>query len=60
MENQTIEWKEIWRDECMHTLCAFANTSGGVLEIGRSNDGAFVGVADTKKPIASEFGCIVR
>jgi ATP-dependent DNA helicase RecG len=49
MENQTIEWKEIWRDECMRTLCAFANTSGGVLEIGRSNDGAFVGVADIKK-----------
>lgn len=35
MENQNLEWKESWRDEHMKTLCAFANASGGTLEIGR-------------------------
>ena len=49
MENQTIEWKETWRDEYMKTLCAFANTSGGTLEIGRSNNGKIVGIANAAK-----------
>ncbi|MDR1162958.1 MAG: ATP-binding protein [Candidatus Accumulibacter sp.] len=44
MENQTLEWKESWRDTCMKTLCAFANASGGTLEIGRDDDGVVVGV----------------
>ena len=49
MENQTTEWKETWRDEYMRILCAFANASGGVLEIGRRDDGKVIGLADTKK-----------
>jgi len=49
MENQNLEWKESWRDECMKTLCAFANTSGGTLEIGRNDNGAVVGLANTLK-----------
>lgn len=38
MESQNIEWKEIWRDEYVKTICAFANASGGALEIGRRNN----------------------
>ena len=49
MENQNLEWKESWRDEYMKTLCAFANTSGGTIEIGRSDDGAIIGVTNTVK-----------
>ena len=49
MENQTTEWKETWRDEYMRIICAFANASGGVLEIGRRDDGKVIGIADTKK-----------
>ncbi|MDR3013691.1 MAG: putative DNA binding domain-containing protein [Chitinispirillales bacterium] len=49
MENSKIEWKEAWQDEYMRTICAFANASGGVLEIGRRDDGAIIGVTGTKK-----------
>ena len=47
LENQTTEWKESWRDEYMRTICAFANASGGVLEIGRRDNGEIVGVTNT-------------
>jgi len=49
VENQILEWKETWRDEYMKTLCAFANASGGTLEIGRADNGEIVGIADTAK-----------
>ena len=29
-ENQNVEFKEQWRDEILKTVCAFANTGGGV------------------------------
>ena len=51
MENQTTECKEVWRDEYMRTICAFANASGGVLEIGRRNDGKVIGVTDITKQL---------
>jgi len=49
MESQKIEWKESWRDEHMKTICAFANTSGGVLEIGRNDKGMVIGVSNIAK-----------
>jgi ATP-dependent DNA helicase RecG len=38
VESQNLEWKETWRDEYMKTLCAFANASGGTLEVGRDGN----------------------
>jgi len=32
-ESQTVEFKESWKDEYLKTVCAFANTDGGVLYI---------------------------
>jgi ATP-dependent DNA helicase RecG len=49
LENQTTEWKETWRDDYLKWVCGFANAQGGRLEIGRSNSGAIVGLADAKK-----------
>ena len=49
MENQNMEWKEKWRDDYLHTICAFANAGGGTMEIGRDNNGAVVGVSDARK-----------
>jgi len=49
LENQTTEWKESWRDDCLATICAFANSGGGVLEIGRRNNGEIVGLDNPKK-----------
>ena len=49
MESQTLKWKESWHDEYMKTLCAFANTSGGTLEVGRNDNGLAIGVERTAK-----------
>ncbi len=38
-ENQKIEWKETWRDEYLRWICGFANAQGGVLIIGKNNQG---------------------
>ena len=43
-ENQNIEWKRSWRDEYLKWICGFANAQGGVLEIGRNDQGKVVGV----------------
>ena len=49
MESQILEWKESWRDEYMKTLCAFANASGGTLEVGRNDKGVLVNVENIDK-----------
>lgn len=43
-ENQNVEYKQIWRDEYLRWICAFANTTGGVLYIGVDDDGKVVGL----------------
>ena len=43
-ESQNIEWKETWRDEYLKWVCGFANAQGGVLEIGKNDQGEVVGV----------------
>ena len=48
-ENQHVEWKETWRDEYLRWVCAFATAEGGVLEIGRNNRGAVVGVPNAAR-----------
>ena len=45
--------KETWRDEHMKTLCAFASTGGGTLEIGRDDKGVVTGVRAYPFPISS-------
>ena len=49
IENQTVEWKQSWRDEYLKWVCAFANSQGGVLEIGRDDTGRAVGLADPQR-----------
>ncbi|MCL2321027.1 MAG: putative DNA binding domain-containing protein [Oscillospiraceae bacterium] len=49
LESQNVEWKETWRDEYMKTICGFANASGGVLDIGRNDDGVIVGIDGARK-----------
>ncbi len=38
-ENHAEEWKESWRDEYLRWVCGFANGQGGVLVIGKNNQG---------------------
>ena len=44
-ENQKTEFKESWQDDCLKTVAAFANTDGGILYFGISDDG-FVQTSD--------------
>jgi len=45
-ESQHTEWKESWRDEYLKWICAFANTSGGILEIGKDDSGVVKPLVD--------------
>lgn len=48
-EKQDIEFKQSWRDEYLKWICAFSNTSGGMLYIGVRNDGEVIGVNNSHK-----------
>ena len=49
MENQQLEWKEIWHDEHLKWICGFANAQGDTLVIGKNDKGETVGVKNAKK-----------
>ena len=44
IESQTTEFKRIWQDDYLKTICAFANTQGGSLYLGVDDQGEVVGV----------------
>jgi len=48
-ENQNIEFKEQWRDSALKTVCAFANTEGGIIYIGVNDNGRSVALKDPQK-----------
>ncbi|MEM9897263.1 MAG: ATP-binding protein [Bacteroidota bacterium] len=48
-ENQHIEWKSNWRDEYLKWICGFANADGGILEIGKDDNGTVVGISNARK-----------
>lgn len=48
-ESPTLELKQAWQDGYLRTLCAFANTHGGVLHVGIDDSGRTVGIANSKR-----------
>ena len=67
-ENQCIEWKESWKDDCLQEICAFANAQGGSLFIGIDNTGGVVGITekackklteDLPNKVLSKLGIVV-
>ena len=50
-EKQNIEYKQSWHDDYMKWICGFANAQGGVIFIGKDDDGNVIGIADYKKLI---------
>lgn len=38
-EAHNIEWKQSWRDEYLKWICAFANSDGGMLYLGKDDKG---------------------
>ncbi len=48
-EQQNIEYKTNWHDDCLKWICGFANSNGGTLYIGKDDNGNAVDAADYKK-----------
>jgi ATP-dependent DNA helicase RecG len=48
-EQQNIEYKQSWHDDYLKWVCGFANAQGGLIFIGKDDNGNVVGVADYKK-----------
>ena len=48
-EQQNIEYKQSWHDDYLKWICGFANAQGGVIFIGKDDNGKVVGVRDYKK-----------
>ena len=48
-ENQNIEYKQNWQDEYLKWICGFANANGGIIFIGKNNNGEIVGIPNAKK-----------
>lgn len=48
-EQQNIEYKQSWHDDYLKWVCGFANAQGGVIVIGKDDNGNVVGVAESKK-----------
>ena len=45
-ESQNTEWKKSWHDEYLKWVCGFANAIGGVIFIGKDDDGVIINLAD--------------
>jgi len=48
-EHQTVEYKQVWKDEYLKWICDFVNAQGGELVIGRNDAGEAVGVSQASK-----------
>ena len=48
-EQQNTEFKSSWHDDYLKWVCGFANARGGIIFIGKDDNGTVVGVADYKK-----------
>lgn len=48
-EGLITEFKESWRDDWLKTICAFANSRGGILKVGINDNVNIVGVKNARK-----------
>lgn len=50
-EQQNIEYKQSWHDDHLKWICGFANAQGGLIFIGKDDNGKVIGIDDYKKLI---------
>lgn len=48
-ENLQVEFKQIWKDDFLKNICAFANSEGGLLFVGVRDNGEIVGVENSSR-----------
>ncbi|MCY4343806.1 MAG: putative DNA binding domain-containing protein [Gammaproteobacteria bacterium] len=65
-EGQNLEWKSAWRDEHLKWICGFANAQGGLLVIGKNDNGEIVGVRnplrlleDIPSKVQAQLGIVI-
>ncbi len=51
VESQTVEFKQMLKDDYLKTICAFANSEGGSLYVGIDDNSKMIGLEDSKKLI---------
>ena len=49
LENQDIEFKLVWKDEYLKWVCGMANANGGIIYIGKDDNGKIVGINNASK-----------
>jgi len=49
IENQNTEFKKIWKDDYLKSICAFANAQGGTLWVGLNDISEITGISNYKK-----------
>jgi ATP-dependent DNA helicase RecG len=49
IENQHTEFKQIWKDAFLKSICAFANAQGGTLYVGLNDKGKVIGLSNYSK-----------
>jgi ATP-dependent DNA helicase RecG len=49
VENQHTEFKQIWKDTFLKSICAFANAQGGTLYLGINDNGEVTGLTNYAK-----------
>ncbi len=52
-EQQNIEYKQSWYDDYLKWVCGFANAVGGVIYIGKDDDGNIVHLSDYRQLMES-------
>jgi ATP-dependent DNA helicase RecG len=48
-EQQNTEYKQSWHDDYLKWICGFANAQGGVIFIGKDDNGKVIGISEYKK-----------
>ncbi|MEQ9440950.1 MAG: ATP-binding protein [Cyclobacteriaceae bacterium] len=59
-ETHRLDFKQSWQDDHLKTLCAFSNTEGGTIQLGKNDEGQPVSLNDTKKLLESLPGKIIQ
>lgn len=49
IENQDVEFKSTWKDEWLEWVCGMANANGGIIYIGKDDNGVTTGVNSAVK-----------
>ena len=60
LESHNLDYKQSWQDDHLKTLCAFANTEGGTIQLGKDDQGQIVALENPKKLLESLPGKIIQ